>query len=212
MGWLAALGAGLTGAGSAYSAYESARSVRDTNAMNQLISREQMQFSAEQAQKQMDFQERMSGTAHQREVADLRAAGINPLLSANAGASSPGGASGSGAGISAMPVPPVITSVVNSAKEAVSLYSTYKSAMASAELAKTSAKKAGVETDLLRAGQQERNFDEKIYKFLNGVLDGWKRWSAKMSNPKNWFYTEPGSQGPRNDGVGFDQWNNKLVE
>lgn len=52
-------------------------------------------WSAEQAQKQMDFQERMSNTAHQREIADLRAAGLNPVLSAKlAGASTPSGAMG----------------------------------------------------------------------------------------------------------------------
>lgn len=52
-------------------------------------------WSAQQAQKQMDFQAQMANTAHQREIADLKAAGLNPVLSAGgSGASAPSGAAG----------------------------------------------------------------------------------------------------------------------
>lgn len=49
-------------------------------------------FNASEAEKSRNWQERMSNTAYQRQVADMKAAGINPYASLSHGASTPNGA------------------------------------------------------------------------------------------------------------------------
>lgn len=72
-GGIGALGGILGGLGSHFTNQQNARAIKEAN------------------EAQMNFQREMSSTAHQRQVADMRAAGLNPILSAMGGSGAQSG-------------------------------------------------------------------------------------------------------------------------
>lgn len=128
-------------------------------------------WSAEQAQKQMDFQREMSNTAHQREVADLKAAGLNPVLSANSGASVPNGASGDTDTSAAANVGGILQQVLQaqSAREVAGMYNA--ATMAAAQIA-ANASMYGSDMAYWNTQDHPRSVDEALAYFLGQSFFG----------------------------------------
>lgn len=63
----------------------SAQQAADLRSWQEKQNQKAMEFNAEEAAKNRNWQKMMSDTAHQREVKDLQAAGLNPILSATGG-------------------------------------------------------------------------------------------------------------------------------
>lgn len=104
--------------------------------------------NAQMAQRQMDFQQEMSSTAYQRGTADMKAAGLNPMLGySQGGASSPGGASaqmGNELGEGA-----------NSALSAISTMQELQSRAAQIELTRAQVGATQAESDLTQAKRMD---------------------------------------------------------
>lgn len=174
----------LTAGTMALQAYGQSRA----NEANRDMQNDANQMSQANAREQMAFQERMSNTAHQRQVLDLKAAGLNPILSANSGANTPGGAAGSAGAATAENIADGISST---ALGAAQLKQTMLKNAAEMQLMKSQAqnleantRKADVEAKVASKGIPEADMKNKAYKVVQPVIDRILQWQQSDAKPK----------------------------
>jgi len=131
-----------------------------TNSSNETIARDANTAAQHNADLQMAFQERMSNTAHQREMVDLQKAGLNPLLALNTGASTPQGAAG---GVATATLKNSLEGLGASAMEMMRLKNDLKKQESEIGLMDAQKKKADTESAVIKRGIPEAELKNDMY-------------------------------------------------
>lgn len=192
MAWWEALAAVGGAAGSTIGGYNSARQANDAN---RELNENQMIFNAEQARINRDFQERMSNSAWQRGIADMKAAGINPIAAfSSGGASTPSGGSANTGALKSMDQVPNITGAV--------LSSALEIARTFAELNRNKATVINLKTDTeLKRAQEQDTYMTALHKtMLNKMID------AQLPSAWAQSYTDWMRHQAEKESGGFGKW------
>ncbi len=176
----------IIGAGASYAGQ------RTANRTNLTIAREGTAANKEEAALNRTFQKEMSSTAHQRQVADLESAGLNPLLSATGGATAPSGGQGSALGAR---VENEMSGSITSAIEAASLQlakskqkDEFKGTSKTRSLLDAQTRETKMKTKMLQKGFPAMDLQNRLYKkiqpFLRKIESGFSS-NSKFYDQKN---------------------------
>lgn len=172
MGWGAIVG-GIGGAllggpaggaigSSAGASFDASQAAADQNTANKNLSKRQMRF-----------QERMSSTAHQRQVKDLKAAGLNPILSAQTGASSPAGSMATMQNTEAQ-TPQAIAAAASTAIQSKRLEQDLKNLKAQEKQINQQTQKTKTETTIMKAQEPEARLRNKVGQYAEQLASSAK--------------------------------------